>query len=37
MITSFCLEVHMNDRDYCQIAINTFQKYIDDNLDGKFF
>ena len=35
MTTSPASEVPMSDKDYCQIATDTFQGYADDNLEGK--
>ena len=35
MTTSPASEVPMSDKDYRQIATNTFQGYADDNLEGK--
>ena len=35
MTTSPASEVPMSDKDYRQIATNTFQGYADDNFEGE--
>lgn len=30
-------EVPISDKNYCQIAINIFQKYVEDNFKSKSF
>ena len=37
MITSPTLQVIITDKDYHQITTNTFQRYADDDLEGKSF
>ena len=29
------LEVILSDKDYCQITIDTFQEYTDEDFEGK--
>ena len=35
MTTSPALEGPISDKNYCQIATNTFQGYVEDNLKAK--
>lgn len=37
MTISPALKVLMSDKDYCKIATDIFQRYADDNLEGKLF
>lgn len=37
MTTSPTLDVSISNKNYCQIAINTFQRYVNNNFEGKLF
>lgn len=37
MTTSFASKMPMSDNNSCQIAISKFQKYTNNNFEGKFF
>ena len=34
MTTLSTLQVTLSDKNYCQITINTFQKYVDKDFEG---
>ena len=37
MTTSFALQVIMTDKDYCQIALDMFQGYAEQEFEDKVF
>ena len=34
MTTSLTLEITLNDKNYCQITIDNFQKYVNKDFEG---
>ncbi len=37
MTTSSILQVIITDKNYCQMALNMFQDYVEQQLEGKLF